>query len=383
MMAGFLPARSGIDVTVVEKYPDFFRDFRGDTIHPSTLEIIHELGLLERFLGLPHDRMSKVEIEFGGHRVTVADFTGLPVHSRFIAFVPQWDFLSLLADEATRYPNFTLLRETAVTDLLHEGDTVVGIAAERAGEPLRLRADLVIGADGRHSVTRRAAGLIPVASAAPIDVFWFRLPRRPGERAPLFTGGRGALVSIDRGEYWQLGYAIPHGAGADLRAEGLNAFRTRIAALRPAYSDRLAQLDDWAQIHELTVRVDHLRRWHRPGLLCIGDAAHAMSPAGGVGINLAIQDAVATANLLGPILRDRTPTPAELDAVRRRRLPPARITQMFQNRVLSGLYPHTLREDGTMRLPAMLKLFDRLRELPAEAPSYARPAIPAASRAAG
>lgn len=365
MMASVLLARSGADVTVLEKHVDFNRDFRGDTVHPSTLELIHELGWLPELLRLPHSTMSQVDIAWGDQHFTVADFTRLPVRSPFIAFLPQWDFLTFLAEKGREHANFTLRRDTEVTDLLIENGVVRGVLARGNDGPLRFDADLVIGADGRHSLTRRLARLPRSESAAPIDVFWLRLPRTAGEEVPLFTGGRGSLISIDRDEYWQLAYAVPRGAAETIRAEGVAGLRDRIVALQPGFSDRLQELADWQTVHELTVRVDRLRRWHRPGLVCIGDAAHAMSPAGGVGINLAIQDAVATANILGPILRERTPTPADLDLVRRRRAWPARVTQIFQTRMLSGLY-----HDGTGNVPKppfMLQMFScmpGLRHLP-------------------
>jgi 2-polyprenyl-6-methoxyphenol hydroxylase-like FAD-dependent oxidoreductase len=361
MMAGVLLARSGIEVVVVEKHADFHRDFRGDTIHPSTLEIIRELGWLEDFLRLPHNRMPTVDVAFGDSRITVADFGRLPVHCRFIAFVPQWDFLSFLADKARDLDSFTLQRETEVTDLLVRGETVVGVVARQGADTVEIHADMVIGADGRHSITRRLAGLRQSESAAPIDVFWLQIPRESSEKMPLFTGGHGSLISIDRGDNWQLAYAFPRGTGRILRAQGLDALRSRIAGLQPVYADRLDAITDWSDVHQLTVTVDRLRRWHRPGLLCIGDAAHAMSPAGGVGINLAVQDAVATANILAPVLRDRTPTPADLDRVRRRRAWPARITQIFQTHLIAGLYRDTA--DQALRPPFMLRLSARVPAL--------------------
>lgn len=363
MMTGLLLARGGVEVTVLEKHSDFNRDFRGDTIHPSTLELLHDLGWLEEFLDLPHRRMPAVQVDFAGREVTVADFTRLPVHAPFIAFVPQWDFLSFLAGKAAELPTFTLERSTRVTGLRTDGGAVTGVVAERHGVQVEIGADLVIGADGRHSVTRTAAGLKISASTAPIDVLWFRLPRLPGEQLPLFTGGAGTLILIDRNDYWQVAYAYPSGTGQRIHAAGLPALQERLTTLRPELSSRAGALQSWDQVHELTVRVDRLHRWHRTGLLCIGDAAHAMSPAGGVGINLAIQDAVAAANLLGPILRHRAPRPTELDRVRRRRYWSARITQLIQTRLLSGLYP----AQSTSRVPLGLRLLDRapvLRQLP-------------------
>lgn len=361
MMAGVLLARQGVEVTVLEKHPDFNRDFRGDTIHPSTLELLSELGWLQEFLELPHDRMDTVELDFSGFRLTLADFSRLPVRCPYVGFVPQWEFLSFLARKGEELPSFTLHRETAVRELRTEGDRVVGVVAEQDGRELIVETDLVIGADGRHSTVRGAAGLKGRVSDSPIDVFWLRIPRHGGERVPLFTGGRGALISINRGDYWQLAYAFPRGAGATIRSQGIGALHSRLRALQPGYADRIEAIRDWDQVHELTVQVDLLRRWHRPGLLCIGDAAHAMSPVGGVGINLAVQDAVATANLLGTVLRDRTPTPTELDRVRRRRWWPARVTQAFQGRVMRGLHPHTATPDSNgARPPVMLRVLARV-----------------------
>lgn len=355
MMAGVLLARRGVRVTVIEKHADFHRDFRGDTVHPSTLELFAELGWLDDFLALPHQQMEQVQVAFGQYAVTVADFTRLPVACRFIAFVPQWDFLSFLESRTRDLPTFTLLRSTEAVALLGDGEAVTGVLARHGEKELRIDADLVIGADGRHSIVRREAQLRRTTSRSPIDVFWLRIPRREGEQVPLFTGGRGTLISIDRGSYWQLAYAVPRGSGHMLRSRGIGELRAGIVRLRPEYADRLEEIRTWDDVHELVVRVDRLRRWHRPGLLCIGDAAHAMSPAGGVGINLAIQDAVATANILGPLLAQRVPSPADLDRVRRRRATPARVTQFFQARMLGGLYSGD--PAAEVKVPTMLRLF--------------------------
>lgn len=354
MIAGLLLARRGLAVTVLEKHADFHRDFRGDTIHPSTLELLRELGLLDEFLALPHDETRGIGVAFGSRRYVLADFSRLPTCSRFVAFVPQWDFLDVLARAAHELPGFHLLRRTGMRELLIEDGTVVGVRADAPDGPLEIRARLVIGADGRHSRVREAAALPLRSSGAPLDVLWMRLPRHEGEQLPLFNGGVGALICLDRGDYWQIALAVPKGTIDALRARGEETLRARIAASRPELAARAATLT-WEDIHPLEVRVDHLRRWHRPGLLCLGDAAHAMSPAGGVGINLAVQDAVAAARLLGPILATRTPTPAELDAVRRRRLPPARLTQRIQDRVLGAALPRTLDEVRT-RPPLLVRV---------------------------
>lgn len=363
MMAGLLLARQGIKVLVVEKHRDFLRDFRGDTIHPSTLELMYELGWAGEFLRLPHTQMPDVTVSMEGTAVTFADFRKLKVHYPFIAFMPQWDFLDFLADKAAELPSFRLMRSTQMSDLIVENGRVVGILATNCNErEIEIRADLVLGADGRHSTTRTKAGLRPIAKSAPLDVLWFRLPRQPADDVPFFQGGQGALISINRGDYWQLAYAIPTEAFGELRRAGLSELHARIAALAPHLSDRVKQIDDWDQVHQLTVRVDRLPRWYRPGLLCIGDAAHAMSPAGGVGINLAIQDAVATANLVGPVLTVGGPCERDLRRVQRRRDLPARITQAFQTAILRDLYPRNLSDDTTTHVPPVVRVF---RLLPA------------------
>jgi 2-polyprenyl-6-methoxyphenol hydroxylase-like FAD-dependent oxidoreductase len=357
MMTGLLLARQGIDVLVVEKHRDFLRDFRGDTIHPSTLELMHELGWAEEFLRLPHTQMRDVTVSMDGTAVTFADFRRLKVHYPFIAFMPQWDFLDFLAAKAAELASFRLLRSTTVSELLIEDGRVVGIVANGEEGELEIRADLVIGADGRHSTTRAKAGLVPVAKSAPLDVLWFRLPRRADDEVPFFQGGQCALISINRGDYWQLAYAIPSQAFDAFRQGGLSELHTRIAALAPRLADRVTQVDDWDQVHQLTVRVDRLTRWYRAGLLCIGDAAHAMSPAGGVGINLAIQDAVATSNLLGPILNAGAISESDLRRVQRRRDVPTRITQAFQTAILRDLYPRHLNDDTTTHVPPVVRVF--------------------------
>lgn len=353
MMAGLLLARHGIDVVVLEKHADFLRDFRGDTIHPSTLELVAELGWIEEFLELPHRRMERVTLDAASGSITVADFTRLRVRCPYVAFMPQWDFLDFIADKAGAYPDFRLLTSTAATDLIEEGGAVTGVRADTAGGPVEVRADLVLAADGRDSTVRRRANLETVRASSPIDVLWFRISRRPGEDAPFFRPGRGgALICIDRGEFWQLAYVIPGNAYESVRAAGLGALRGNVAALFPAVDDRVSQIRDWEDVKLLSVRVDRLRRWFRPGLLCIGDAAHAMSPAGGVGINLAIQDAVAAANILGPAFRAGGPRVRDLRQVQRRRELPARLTQAVQVRALRGLYPRSLADD-TLEHPSL------------------------------
>ena len=359
VMLGLLLARQRVDVLVLEKHADFLRDFRGDTVHPSTLRIMDELGYIDEFLRLPHTKMTQVTMEMPEGSVTFADFSKLPGPFRYVAFMPQWDFLSFLTDEARHFSNFELLMRSEVTGIIEEADRIVGVRAETPDGPLEVRSDLVVAADGRHSVVRRCAGLEPIASSAPMDVLWFRLTRRPDEEAPFFRAGPGyVLVSINRGDYWQVAYVIPKGSFATVESSGLEELRRNIAKLLPSLADRVAEIREWDQVKLLSVRVDRLRQWYRPGLLCIGDAAHAMSPAGGVGINLAIQDAVATANILGPVLRRHPPSIRDLRRVQRRRELLTRLTQAFQVRVLRGLYPD---DSAGERKPAtIVKAFQHL-----------------------
>jgi 2-polyprenyl-6-methoxyphenol hydroxylase-like FAD-dependent oxidoreductase len=370
MMLGFLLARVGVEVLVLEKHGDFLRDFRGDTIHPSTLQVMHELGLLDEFLRRPHQEARQLTGYVGGEPVAVADFTHLRTRCRFIAFMPQWDFLNFLADRARHYPAFRLAMRANVTDLVEEGGQVVGVRAETPDGPLEVRAGLVVGADGRHSTARRRAGLPVQDVGAPIDVLWLRLPRHPGDPdqpAGRFDRGR-ILVMIDRGDYWQCGFVIPKGAFEDIRQRGLESFRAALAGIAPFVADRVGALRDWDDVKLLTVVVDRLRRWYRPGLLCIGDAAHAMSPVGGVGINLAIQDAVAAANALaGPLGRGRV-TDADLRAVQRRREWPTRLTQRIQVFIQDRVISRVLASRRQMSLPLPLRLLRRfpvLRRIPA------------------
>ncbi|RXT56597.1 hypothetical protein B6S44_05930 [Bosea sp. Tri-44] len=370
MMLGFLLARAGVDVIVLEKHADFLRDFRGDTIHPSTMEVMHELGLLEEFLKLPHIREDDLVARFGSEDITIADFSHLPVKAPFIAFMPQWDFLDFLADHGREYPSFRLLMQTKAIGLIEENGRVGGLKAEGPDGPLEIRADLVVAADGRRSDVRAAAGFTVTELGAPMDVLWFRLSRRPDEPAQAFgqvAAGR-FFIRLNRGDYWQCAFIIPKGSLDKLRTAGLDAFEAGLVALAPELADRTGELASWDDIKLLSVAVDRLQRWWRPGLICIGDAAHAMSPIGGVGINLAIQDAVAAANLLARPLREHRLTDADLAAVQRRRSWPARVTQAaqitIQNRVITPL----LAADKPITPPWPLKLLQRfplLRRLPA------------------
>jgi 2-polyprenyl-6-methoxyphenol hydroxylase-like FAD-dependent oxidoreductase len=370
MMLGFLLARAGIDVVVLEKHADFFRDFRGDTIHPSTLEIMYELGILDDFLKRPHQEVRTLAGQIGDERVTLADFSHLPTHCRFIALMPQWDFLDFLAEQARRFPSFHLKMRTRVTDLLIEDGRVLGLQAETPEGPIEIRADLVVGADGRHSEVRMRAGLKVEDFGAPMDVVWFRLSKHASDGQQLLGRIQAGVVfvTLDRGDYWQCAYVIPKGGFEQLRGRGLEAFRAAIAALNPEFADRLQEIASWDDLKLLTVTVDRLKRWSRPGLLCIGDAAHAMSPVGGVGINLAVQDAVAAANLLWqPLSKGRVPA-AQLASVQARREWPTKMMQavqlFIQKRVLSNVLGLTERP----KPPFVVTLFNRfpfLRRFPA------------------
>lgn len=370
MMLGFLLARAGVEVAVLEKHADFLRDFRGDTIHPSTLEVIYELGLLDDFLRRPHQKVTRLKGQVGDMEVTVADFSSLPTRCRFIALMPQWDFLDFLAEHGRRYPAFRLRMQAEVTGLVEEHGRVIGVAAKTPTGPLEVRAELVVGADGRQSTVRERGGLRVENLGAPIDVLWMRLSRRPGDPAQSlgrFDRGK-ILVMLDRGDYWQCGFVIPKGAFADIQHRGLPAFRADIADIAPFVRDRVEELREWGDIKLLTVRVDRLRQWYRPGLLCIGDAAHAMSPVGGIGINLAIQDAVAAANLLASHLREGTVTTDDLRKVQRRREFPTRLTQRLQVLIQERVIRPALSSRTQLSLPWPLRLlhrWPRLRRIPA------------------
>jgi len=369
MMLALLLARSGIAVLVLEKHVDFLRDFRGDTIHPSTLEVMHELGVLQEFLQRPHQEVRTLGGQIGDTFLQLADFTHLPTHCRFIALMPQWEFLSFIADQARRYPSFRIEMQAEAAALIEEGGRVVGVRAETPQGPLAVRADLVVGADGRHSIVREKAGLETIDLGAPMDVLWMRLSRLPTDPAQLgrLDAGR-ILVMLNREEYWQCAFVIPKGGFDQIRQGGLAAFRREIARLAPHLGDRVGELDDWTDIKLLTVAVDRLRVWHRPGLLCIGDAAHAMSPIGGVGINLAIQDAVAAANILVPRLLQGAPGENDLQAVQHRREFPTRATQRLQLLAQNRVIGHVLQSTGKLSPPLAVQLVGRwplLRRIPA------------------
>jgi 2-polyprenyl-6-methoxyphenol hydroxylase-like FAD-dependent oxidoreductase len=369
-MLGFLLARQGVDVFVLEKHADFLRDFRGDTIHPSTLEIMHELGILDEFLKRPHQQVRELGGQVGNETVTLADFTHLPTRCHFLALMPQWDFLNFITEQGRRYATFHLQMQAEVTDLVEVSGTVAGVRARTPNGILEIRAPLTVGADGRHSMIRERAGLEVIDLSAPMDVMWMRISRHPTDPAQTlghFDRGR-ILFLINREDYWQCAFVIPKGTADEIRQRGLEAFRQEIVDLEPFLQDRVEELRDWKQISLLTVIVDRLARWFRPGLLCIGDAAHAMSPIGGVGINLAIQDAVAAANILGPKLRQNKLTESDLQAVERRRNFPTRATQRLQILIQNNVIRRVLGRDKTFSLPWPLTLLRRwpiLRRIPA------------------
>jgi len=367
MMLGLLLGRAGVDVVVLEKHADFLRDFRGDTIHPSTLEIMRELGLLEDFLRLPHQKLRSLAGLIGDTRITLADFTHLPTHCKFIALMPQWDFLNFIAERAKTYSKFKLLMRAEVTDLIFNGERVVGCRVQTADGPFEVRAEITIGADGRHSTVRSRA-ILPVKDlGAPMDVLWMRITRHANDQADVLghiEAGR-ILVMIDLGDYWQCAFVIPKGATEQVKQRGLHEFRATVRRLSPWLGDRVDELRSWDDIKLLTVAVDRLVRWHRPGLLCLGDAAHAMSPIGGVGINLAIQDAVAAANILATPLRQGALAPHYLQAVQRRREWPTRVTQAIQVFVQNQVIARALSGTITPKPPLLLTWFPWLRRIPA------------------
>jgi 2-polyprenyl-6-methoxyphenol hydroxylase-like FAD-dependent oxidoreductase len=377
MMLALLLARAGVDVTVLEKHGDFLRDFRGDTVHPSTLEVMHEIGVLESFLQRPHDEARDVRGVIGQKEVVLADFTRLRTRCGFIALMPQWEFLDFLRDEAARYPGFHLLMRAQATGLVETQGRVTGLRAETPTGEIEIRADLVIGADGRHSNIRDIAGLRVRNLGVPIDVLWMRISKRPSD-PPGVVGRIGTghfMAMLDRRTYWQCAYVIRKGGGDILRERGLEAFRADVVALAPFLADRIeADLASWDDIKLLAVTVDRLEQWWKPGLLCIGDAAHAMSPIGGVGINLAVQDAVAAANILAPSLANPgTPSDAItplLAKVQQRRLFPARVTQAVQVAIQNRILDPLLDSSRPPQVPTVVKLLNRfpaLRVLPAYA----------------
>jgi 2-polyprenyl-6-methoxyphenol hydroxylase-like FAD-dependent oxidoreductase len=370
MMLGFLLARAGVEVVVLEKHADFLRDFRGDTVHPSTLELMHELGLLSDFLTLPHQEAREVRAKFGDIEFTAADFRHLPTQCKFIALMPQWDFLNFLCERGRRYPGFRVIMKGAATDLIQDGGAVVGVRADTPDGALEIRAPLVVGCDGRHSLVRQKAGLAVENLGAPMDVLWFGMRRKsddPTDVMGLFEAGH-IFIMINRGDYWQCGYVIPKDSFEDVRRAGLTQFCERLAASVPLLADRVGELASWDQIKLLTVAVDRLACWYRRGLICIGDAAHAMSPIGGVGINLAVQDAVAAANILWQPLLAGAVGEDELRRVQERRAFPTRMVQgaqvLIQKRVITGVLGNQIAIKPPLAVK-LLQAFPILRRIPA------------------
>ena len=371
IMLGVLLARAGIPVIVLEKHADFLRDFRGDTVHPSTLELMFELGVLDRFLTLPHSELREISGVIDEQAVTIADFTHLPVHCPFIAMVPQWDLLNFLVDFARRYTTFTLMMRAEVFELIERDGRVAGVRVNTPDGPQDIHADLIVGADGRSSIVRSLARLPIEDIGAPIDALWLRLSKKRGDdEMAAFGNVRGAriFVMFDRGDYWQCAYVIRKGGFEELKRGGLDAFREGIVSVVPFLADRVNDISSWDDVKLLTVKVDRLTQWHRPGLLCIGDAAHAMSPVGGVGINLAIQDAVAAANILHRPLRTGIPGISDLAAVQKRRMFPTRVTQAVQVLIQSQVLSRALNQERHAALPLVIRLardFPVLRRIPA------------------
>jgi len=370
MMLGFLLARAGVRVVVLEKHADFLRDFRGDTVHPSTLELIYELGLLDEFLKLPHRTVDRLSLQVGNQRVRLIDLTHLPTQCKFIALMPQWDFLNFLAAHGRRYGQFDLRMRAEATDLIERTDQVAGVRVKTPDGELTVEADLVVGCDGRHSTIREKAGLQSDDYGAPMDALWFRVTRRDSDGADVFghIEAGALLVMLDRGDYWQCAFVIPKGGIDRVKADGIEAFRSRVVALSPFLADRVGELKSFDDIKLLSVMVNRLRQWWRPGLICIGDAAHAMSPIGGVGINIAVQDAVAAANRLAAPLKAGTMTSGHLQAIQARRDFPGRMTQKIQLTMQNRIIGPALRATREPKPPLLFKLFDAfpvLRRIPA------------------
>jgi len=361
MMLGYLLGRAGVDVVVLEKHADFFRDFRGDTVHPSTLQVMDELGLIDGFLKLPHQRLQKMDGILGGVPIRIADLSRLKTKYPFIAFMPQWDFLNFLRESGKRYPSLKVMMNADATDLIWSGDSVAGVKAKTPDGPVDIRADLTIGCDGRHSMVRERANLAVEEIGAPMDVLWFRAGKSANENESLFaridTGKM--MVTFDRGDYWQCAYVIAKGQYEAVRAAGLDAFRDNIVGMAPILKSGMADVKTWDDVKLLTVAINRLKRWTLPGLLCIGDAAHAMSPVGGVGVNLAVQDAVATANLLAAKLINGCPPEDVLDAVRLRREFPVRMTQTMQVAVQSNIISAALKPgDRPLKAPLFARIIN-------------------------
>lgn len=370
VMLGLLLARSGVRVAVLEKHADFFRDFRGDTIHPSTLELMHELGVVDEFLKLPHQKTPTIDVNFDDFQATVADFTHLPTHCKFVALMPQWDFLNFMAEFGKRYRTFDLRMQTEATGVIERDGRVVGVKAKTAGGEIEIEADLVVAADGRHSTIREVTGFDVEELGAPMDVLWFRMPHEaadPDKTTFYFRAGH-VVILLDRGDYWQIAYIIPKGGLDAIKAQGMDAFHAELTRIAPFFAGRTAQLKSWDDIKLLSVQVDRLQKWHKPGLLLIGDAAHAMSPIGGVGVNLAVQDGVAAANILARPMKEGTLTEETLAAVQARREFPVKVTQKMQVAIQNMVIKPLLKSTARLAPPLPIRLaarFPLLRRLPA------------------
>ncbi len=372
IVLGYLLARKGVSVTVLEKHADFFRDFRGDTIHPSTLEVLHELGLLDEFLKVPHDELRSLNVNYGTTQIPIAEFSHLPTQCKFIAFMPQWDFLNFLTSAGKKYPHFNIRMGHEVSDIVERDGHIIGVKGSEETGAVEVYADLVIAADGRRSIVRERAGLKVVDFNVPIDVLWLRIPKDPGskERSLGYFNAGKMMVLINRGSYFQCGFVIGKGGNEAIRARGLESFKQDIVTVAPFLSETIHEVKSWDEVKLLTVSVDRLTKWYRPGLLCIGDSAHAMSPAGGVGVNLAIQDAVAASNILASKLLSRTVTERDLKRVQQRRMFPTRFYQRVQRFIHTRFIPSfsTLPPVDSSKLPFAFKLFQRfpvLRRMPA------------------
>jgi 2-polyprenyl-6-methoxyphenol hydroxylase-like FAD-dependent oxidoreductase len=361
IMLGFLLARAGIQVTVLEKHKDFFRDFRGDTIHPSTLELLHELDLLEKFLKIPHSQVTGLSAIVGGQRFLMSDFSHLSTHCKYIALMPQWDFLNFLSAEAARFPSFTLRMGWEATGLLQQDSAIVGVTANTPDGPVEVPATLTIGCDGRHAISREAANLPLFDYGVPVDILWLRIARQPSdpENALGYVNYGRFIILINRNDYFQVGYLIPKDAFPQIQQNGLPAFQQSIERIVPFLAGRTSEIDSWDKVKLLTIQVNRLREWSSPGLLCIGDAAHAMSPVGGIGINIALQDAVATANLLTESLLSDTLTEHNLASVQHYRQNAVRNTQrmqVFAHRILHRL----LRDTDPVKPPLALRIVTKI-----------------------
>ncbi|MBC5815942.1 MAG: FAD-dependent oxidoreductase [Candidatus Eremiobacteraeota bacterium] len=363
IMLGYLLARAGVDVVVLEKHADFFRDFRGDTIHPSTLHVMDEIGLLDDFLKVRHTEVRELSGFVSGTELKMVDLSRVPGRCKFIALMPQWDFLNFLTERARAFPAFHLEMETEARDLVVENGIVTGVRAVQRGQEINITADLVVAADGRTSTLRKAAGMDVIVSGAPIDVLWLRLSRLPADPDQTFGNiAQGAIfVMLNRFDYYQCAFAIRKGGIDDIKARGLDFLRQEIVRLVPFLKDRVGEITSWDDVKLLTVAVDHLKTWYRPGLLCIGDAAHAMSPIGGIGINLAIQDAVAAANILWKPLREKSLTTNDLKTLQTRREPPTRWMQSMQVFLQNRVIDRVLASTAPIRPPALLKFLTKFR----------------------